>query len=113
MAKLVVDGTTEFDPFGIPWLKNNRHFHKEYDLAKLEAGEQVAFHNGLFTVGISLAEEGDAAEADIKVAIAGMPFFDKKLTLDAHIGAGPESVNVGGPQLGFIGTVQVVQDVAA
>ena len=106
--KLVINGTLQTDPFGIPFLKHTAPVNKVIDLSQIQSGYSIGLLSNELTLGVSLTEGADGTlDAEIKAAVLGMPIFDRLLPLDSHVANGPVPLRAGGPQFGFSGTLQV------
>ena len=107
--KLLINGTAEFDPFGIRFLKHNTQVNETIDLGAVTSGVNFSLLGHILTVGIAGEDVAGTLEVDIKAAVYGMAIYDQKIPVASHVDQGPIHVSVGGPQLGFVGTVQVTE----
>lgn len=98
-----------FDPFGIPFLKHNQKVVETVDLSALENGGSLTLLNSVVTIHASIDDtsEPDKLFLDLQLAIYSLPLFDDKILIDGFQSE-PQKVEIGGAQLGFLGTVQLV-----
>ena len=104
---LHIDASVYTDPFGIPMLKHTTPVHYDLDLTSLNTGKNFTVNGGQIAVHIGLELVNGDEVADIKVALFGMPVFEKTLPVLKHIGNGVQNFSVGGGQLSASGTVTV------
>lgn len=108
--KLQIIGTYGFDPFGIKMLKHDGNINQTYDIGDTINSQRFGLFNGMLTIGAAVDVTPTEVDVDVKIAIMGLTIFNAKEPVNTHVANGVIPINVGGPQLGFNGTVQIILD---
>jgi hypothetical protein len=112
-ASVIIKGTVYTDPFGIPWLKHRFPVNQTVDLSGVQTQENLSV--GPLVIGASLEDSGDEVDLDLKVGLMGLPgtaLYDHKFPLATHVSSGVNTIKIGGGQLEFDGTIQVINNTA-
>jgi hypothetical protein len=104
--KLTISGTTTFDPFGIPFLKHDQALNKTIDLGTINKGINVQIPGTELSVYAAAEEVGPDLDLELKVAVFGVTALDERFRVASDLAAS-RTIDVGGPQLGFKGTISI------